>query len=373
MRKVVGEFIGVRMKRYADGETLTANSGARKDADWYVHRNDLWQCLVKEAEAAGARIVYDKHVTSVGVDSGTVRCGDGTEYDADLIVGADGVHSQVRKAMFPDAKYDPVVSETAMSYQVPVPKKVVEGISELKALYEEGKTVMWFAPSRFVVGCATRLQECFDCHFNIAPMSGQPESPFNKEVIQSAGGRWNGKLPEEKMVGLRQSFSDHESALVQALEGCDTAYFWRLAEVGQLPAWSRGRAVLVGDAAHAILPWAGAGTSLCIEDAGSLGELLDAHVTIKELPERLKMYESLRRPRVELVREVSNRTGIRLTLENGEMQEQRDQGMRMYSKAATSISEPVEPDRNAGVNTPAFRAWLLGYDAVQEAREAISA
>ncbi|MCA9571318.1 MAG: FAD-dependent monooxygenase, partial [Myxococcales bacterium] len=79
---------------------------------------------------------------------------------------------------------------------------------------------------------------------------------------------------------------------------------WPLREVRSLPRWHRGRAVLVGDAAHAMSPSAGQGASLALEDVQSLVRALRDH---REPPVALAGWEAERRPRVEQIARVAAR------------------------------------------------------------------
>lgn len=69
----------------------------------------------------------------------------------------------------------------------------------------------------------------------------------------------------------------------------------------RLPTWVRGRAALLGDAAHATLPFLAQGAAMAIEEAGSLGCLFPAGTHPEEVPERLKAYQDIRKDRGDFV------------------------------------------------------------------------
>ena len=73
--------------------------------------------------------------------------------------------------------------------------------------------------------------------------------------------------------------------------------------------WSVKHTVLLGDACHPVLPFGFSGASMAIEDATTLGELFPEDVSVSQIPERLKLYEEIRKPRVGRVREVSRIVG----------------------------------------------------------------
>jgi len=84
--------------------------------------------------------------------------------------------------------------------------------------------------------------------------------------------------------------------------------FWALAELPRLPRWSRGRVVLLGDAAHAPLPHQGQGAAMAIEDAYALGALL-AGGGLADYGSAFAAFENLRRRRAWLVQAYSRAAG----------------------------------------------------------------
>lgn len=85
--------------------------------------------------------------------------------------------------------------------------------------------------------------------------------------------------------------------------------FWKLQDLEEVPRWSVNRTVLLGDAAHAVLPFGFSGASMAIEDAIVLGELLPDAVGLEDVPARLARYEGTRKPRVGYVRDKSREIG----------------------------------------------------------------
>ncbi|KAJ7808812.1 hypothetical protein B0H14DRAFT_3482016 [Mycena olivaceomarginata] len=81
----------------------------------------------------------------------------------------------------------------------------------------------------------------------------------------------------------------------------DSIHRWKLRVLPHLPTWVRGRAALLGDAAHGTLPLLGQGAGMAIEDGGSLGCLLPAGTRREDIPARLEAYQRLRTERGEFV------------------------------------------------------------------------
>jgi salicylate hydroxylase len=108
--------------------------------------------------------------------------------------------------------------------------------------------------------------------------------------------------------------------LVRNIEG--DMSFWALVDLPRLPRWSRGRVVLLGDAAHAPLPHQGQGAGLAIEDAYALGVLL-AKGALKDYGEVFQVFERLRKRRASLVQAYS-RAGGRAYKLTGDAAKRRD-------------------------------------------------
>jgi salicylate hydroxylase len=80
---------------------------------------------------------------------------------------------------------------------------------------------------------------------------------------------------------------------------------WPLNQTDPLPAWTKGRVVLIGDAAHPMLPFGGQGSNQAIEDGAALGILLKDVDNASMLQERLGLFEAVRRRRAARVQILS--------------------------------------------------------------------
>lgn len=108
----------------------------------------------------------------------------------------------------------------------------------------------------------------------------------------------------EEMMAEYAHFADEYKTL---LKNAEDLKHWPLLQLPQLPRWNRGRACLIGDAAHAMFPFSGQGAAMGIEDAGTLGVLLPAGTTVEDLPARLAAHQHLRKARAEQVAAFSAR------------------------------------------------------------------
>lgn len=114
----------------------------------------------------------------------------------------------------------------------------------------------------------------------------------------------------DKRISLEAAldiYSDFEPRARRLIELADPNGFrvWKLQDIDEAPRWSVNRTVLLGDAAHAVLPFGFSGAGMAIEDSVVLAELLDETVRIGDIPTRLAKFEEVRKPRVARVRETS--------------------------------------------------------------------
>lgn len=274
----------------ASGRTLGTISLGRPLADGTpaltVKRSLLAARLAGLAAERGIKVRYDARATDVRpVGSGVeVALADGSRMAADLVVGADGVHSRVRHAVdaaAPSGRYVGLTNFGGVTRDSPLatdlPAEAWHFVFGRRAFFGAHPTpagdVVWFA--------------------NVP----RPEIT-RAERAQTTDEQWQ--------LMLCDRFADDAGparALVAAgvleLAG-DNTY-----DLGHVPTWHRGGIVLVGDAAHAPSPSSGQGASLAVEDAVELAGALAAHGTV---PEALAAYEHARRPRVERVVAVGARS-----------------------------------------------------------------
>ena len=106
---------------------------------------------------------------------------------------------------------------------------------------------------------------------------------------------------------MHEIYKEFDPRAIRLLELADPNGFrvWKLMDMDEIPRWSTKRTVLLGDACHPVLPFGFSGASMAIEDATTLAVLLPEDIGLEQVRERLEMYEEIRRPRVERVRETS--------------------------------------------------------------------
>jgi FAD-dependent urate hydroxylase len=251
-----------------------------------IRRADLYLALRGEAERRDIPIRYGKRLTGrTRTPSGvTARFTDGTTAGGDLLVGADGLHSQTRSALDPAApapRYLGLLNAGGLTTG-PAP-------AELRT--EPGVMQMAFGRRAFF-GWVTAPDDSVWWFAN--PPRRRPVEPGE---FTPAG--WRAELLE-----LFAGDAVPAAALIRA--GEEIVGPWNTWDLPRVPVWRDDRTILIGDAAHAVSPSSGQGASMAIEDAVALGRCLRARTDIAGA---LADYEHLRRRRVEKVVAYGRRSG----------------------------------------------------------------
>jgi salicylate hydroxylase len=239
-----------------------------------VHRADLLDVL---ADALPADVVsLGKRCTDVLPDGETAvaRFADGSEIEADVVVGADGIHSAVRSSLFgPDAPR----FTGKICYRSVVPTEDVRGAPPSS---ESGQ---WFGPHGTIVLYPMRGEELINvvCHYD--------DEDYRHES-------WIAECSREEVL---ERYAAWNESLLRLFAASDTWYKWALYDRDPIPRWTRGRVSLLGDAAHPMLPYLGQGACQAIEDGAVLATALAAEPA--DPITGLARYERTRRPRASRV------------------------------------------------------------------------
>ncbi|MEV5707504.1 FAD-dependent monooxygenase [Actinoallomurus sp. NPDC052274] len=239
-----------------------------------IHRADLLDILRRAVPGAALRT--GATVTAVDTDGPRVRVAhtQGVSH-ADLLVGADGINSTVRRSIWPQAAAPRYAGYTAW--------RLVVDTGPLSA---GGET--WGRGER--VG--------------ISPLPGGRAYLFGVASVPAGQRSADGELAE-----LRRRFAHWHDPIPALLAAAseDAVKRHDIYELPPLRSYATGRVALLGDAAHAMTPNLGQGANQALEDAVTLAPLLDAHSTV---PAALAAYDRDRRPRTQMIAERSRRIGV---------------------------------------------------------------
>jgi salicylate hydroxylase len=165
---------------------------------------------------------------------------------------------------------------------------------------------------------------------------------------------------------LRAIFGDWDPKLRRLFSLVDTCSKWKLqnSDPSSLPTWvhPRGTFCLLGDAAHATLPYLAQGAAISVEDGAVLGGLLGKIRSKNDIPRVLALYEHLRRPRTSTVVFASTEQRRIFHMHDGPEQEERDRIML--------TQHPPERGHPNQWADPKMQEFLFGYDAELEVEQA---
>jgi len=329
VRKVAGRSQWQITRNWKTGRVISKSSRQQQAAAFgllgaTVHRADLLDVL---ADALPAGIVtLGRRCTEVLPDGDTAvaRFADGGEIEADIIVGADGIHSPVRASLFgPDAPR----FTGKICYRSVIPAEAVRGIRP------DTDLAQWFGPHGTIVLYPLRGEELINvvCHYD--------DDSYRHES-------WVTECSREEVL---ERYAGWHESLLRLFAGGDTWYKWALYDRDPIPRWTRGRVTLLGDAAHPMLPYLGQGACQALEDGAVLATALAAEAA--DPPTGLARYERTRRPRASQVVLTSRERGLSNHLTSRWAAWQRD--LLIAWRRRVNRGDPE--GRGA--------AWLADYDA----------
>ncbi|KAJ7834357.1 FAD/NAD(P)-binding domain-containing protein [Mycena olivaceomarginata] len=213
-------------------------------------------------------------------EQGTVTLKGGEIVDADCILGADGIHETL-KAQNSGWSCFRVIFEVSNLLNTPELEWLHAGVTGSRIVIDrEGPFRMFL------------IYPCRNGAF-INVVAFYPDSPEDDAA-------WTPTATREEFIAKFPKFHPKFMSFLD-LPIHDSIHRWKLRVLPHLPTWVRGRAALLGDAAHGTLPLLGQGTGMAVEDGGSLWFLLPAGTRREDIPARLEAYQRLRTERGEFV------------------------------------------------------------------------
>lgn len=235
-----------------------------------LSRHDLHTILLHRC-IANDLVTVQNNRSVVGVDNRSdgveVRCADGTRYECDAVVGADGLHSTIRQLF----SADELVCDGYVTYRGVLPTSDVSG--DIVA----GDVLLWIGPGIHMVQFPLRGG---DLHRQAAVFRS---STFGTDVD------WGD--PQE----LDESFAIACPQVRRSVALLDRNRRWPVFDRKPLSTWAIGRLALLGDAAHPTVQYLAQGAAQALEDAVQLASALDAGAV--SVSEALRTYQSVRVPR----------------------------------------------------------------------------
>ena len=316
---------GVHQRRWDDGRTLQrAPLGPEVEATfgapyYHFHRADLANLL---ADAMPPERIHTSHKL-VGLEPKGERVvavfDNGQRIETDALVGADGIHSRVRAALYGPEKprFTGCVAWRGLVLAERIRHLDIEVVSH-----------SWQGPAAHVVHYWVAGGRMMNVVCVVERGDWTQESWTDRGEVADVLARYEGWHPMVR--GLIEAFPE--------------TYIWALHDRDQLAQWSDGRVTLLGDACHPMLPMMAQGAAQAIEDGAALTALLAAMPD--DVPGALNRYEAVRKPRATRLQEMSRANRVRFHLPDGPEQQKRDEAIR-----------------NSGDRSLANIAWLYEHDA----------
>jgi salicylate hydroxylase len=278
-----------------------------------IHRADLQALLLEGAQRAGVEVRLSARINSVqpGTDAVRVRVGNGHEERADVLVGADGVWSEVRGQVCEDG---PPRMTGHLAYRTLAAQR------DLPASLRSDDVTVWLGPRMHVVAYPVKGGEMLNV---VAIVEG---------AGNGAAQEWDQAGAESELLAAIGPVCRPLQDLVKAMPG------WRLWVLQDRPPvagdrdTASGRIALVGDAAHPMRPYLAQGAGMAIEDAAELARCL---APVKDRPEQvdaaLRSYAEHRWARCARVQSRAERNG-RIFHATGVVRWGRDVSLRLLGR-----------------------------------------
>jgi salicylate hydroxylase len=291
------------------------------NATFGMHRADLVEML---AAALPSEVVHTGHRCSGFEQTGDVArvsFANGAIVEGDVVIAADGIHSELQRYVTPPSR--PVFHGSVAYRGVLAHQRIPH--------WPTDAWLMWLGKGKHFLTFPVRVGELINYVGFV---------PADEEMKES----WS--APGDPDV-LRREFAGWDPRIGSLLSQVQATFRWALYDREPLPTWTRGRLTLLGDAAHPMLPHLGQGANQSIEDGMALATIL-AHANRATARAALLAYEHLRRERVAQVQRGARENGLRYDSANSDL------GIRDAEITAHA----------------AFRRRLYDHDVVPEAKAA---
>lgn len=290
------------------------------NATFGMHRADFVDFL---AAALPAGVVHTGHRGIACEQDGEiarVKFANGAVAEADIVIGADGIHSELRPFVYPPS--NPVFSGT-VAYRGTVP---LERMPD----WPMDRWQMWLGKGK---------------HFLVFPLRAGTIINYVGFVPADAEMKESWSAPGDPDM-LRNEFVGWDPRIEKLLSKVEKTFRWALYDREPLPVWTKGRLTLLGDAAHPMLPHLGQGANQSVEDGMALATIL-SRTDRAHAPAALLAYEALRRERVASVQRGARENGLRYDSMTGDLNK-RDAELRAHATFRMKLYDhDVVPDAEA--------------------------
>lgn len=269
-------------RKWDTGEVLfelpLGNTGQRQYGASYitVHRHDLHAAILEKVQPG--TIEFGRRLTDVALNADAVRLsfGERPTVEADLVIGADGVNSKLREAVAGPSKSR---FTGAVAHRAIYPSALLGGMTVRNC-------TKWWGPNSHIL------------------IYYIEQSRNEIYLVTSAKGEWHSQASWKfcSRDEVLSAFEGFHPEVRQVIATAPQLTKWPILNIEPIDKWSGGRAVLLGDACHAMMPYMASGAAMAMEDAAVLARCL---VQMDDSAEAFRLYEATRRSRVDKVQRIS--------------------------------------------------------------------
>ncbi|KAH7191708.1 uncharacterized protein B0J16DRAFT_393636 [Fusarium flagelliforme] len=340
-------------RRWENGEPIGYTKLDSDFAETYgapyfvVHRADFHRALQSLAAKHGVEVITGSRVTDYDDTIPSALTSDGRQYTADLIVAADGVKSRARPVVL--GGQDPPPQRTGFAaYRAVVYTEDMKDDNNTSWLLERPGINIWIGEDRHVMTYCIAGGDSFNMVLS--------------HIDHSLPSTWNAANALQEM---RQSFRDWDPRLVSLINKIKQTVKWPLVTGARLPTWiSKSQKLLIlGDAAHAMVPYMSQGAAMAVEDGAALATSLSKIRCKEEVPNALRAFQDERMSRSYGMQAASLVNGRIWHFPDGPLQQARDLGMK-----AEVEGKPFVESTNQW-SDPMTQLWAYGYDAERAMEE----
>ncbi|KAL3475747.1 hypothetical protein BJX99DRAFT_229213 [Aspergillus californicus] len=347
---------GMSFRRWSSGERIGFTDLSPEFRDAYgapyyvVHRAHLHSALLKRATDLGVTIHLASRVVAYDTTVPSVSLVDGSTIQADIVIAADGIKSIARNYVSHDMRATPKPTGFAV-YRATVDVEKLREIPEISWILEKPALNIWIGEDRHVMT------------YTIA--AGQSFNMVLSHRDESDPSQWGDLSQDRILQDMTAEFAGWDPELCKIIALIDSALKWPLIGGNTLDSWvsQSSKLVILGDAAHAMVPYMSQGAAMAVEDAAALAVALSRISSLPELKFALRIFETERQERTSMMQEASMVNAMLWHFPDGPEQQARDTAMRPEVNGRHFLSSPNQ------WSDPLTQSWAYGYDAEEVLRK----
>jgi len=347
----------IAFKRWQNGEVIALTKLVPEfqenfDAPYYVvHRAHFHDALYQLALELGVEVILNSKVVDYDENVPSITVEDGKTYTGDLVVSSDGVKSIGRSKVLAGVDQFPLRTGFA-AYRATVDVEKMKAFPDTAQLLSKPGLNLWIGHMRHVMTYTISGGKAFNM------VLSHPDGSDPAAWVQNG--------PETILSQMREHFTGWDPTLTKIIDMIDTTLKWPLLSGSPLKRWiaSSNKLLIMGDAAHAMVPYMSQGAAMAVEDAAALAEAIDLADSVADLPQALGVWQSVRILRTSQMQEASLINGKLWHFPDGPEQRARDAATRaevegrQFTTSANQWSDPTT------------QRWCYGYDAEAEVKKA---